>query len=127
QWPEPQLKELVDYSRERGVEIMIWKHSKALRTVDQVREFFEICTRTGVAGAKIDFFDHEAKEVVDRYAMILEEAAKYHLVVDFHGANKPAGESRTWPNELTREGIRGMESRISRAQHDVTLPFTRML
>jgi alpha-glucosidase len=127
QWPESQLKELVDYSRERGVAIMIWKHSKSLRTLEQVREFFEICKRTGVVGAKIDFFDHEAKEVVERYGMILEEAAKYRLVVDFHGANKPTGESRTWPNELTREGIRGLEARISRAQHDATLPFTRML
>jgi alpha-glucosidase len=127
QWPEAQLKELVDYSRQRGVNIMIWKHSKALRTVEQVREFFEICRRTGVVGAKIDFFDHEAKEVVERYEMILREAAQYHLVVDFHGANKPTGESRTWPNELTREGIRGLESRIPRAQHDATLPFTRML
>jgi alpha-glucosidase len=127
QWPEAQLKELVEYSRERGVSIMIWKHSKSLRSVEQVRDFFDICKRTGVAGAKIDFFDHEAKEVVERYGMILEEAAKYHLVVDFHGANKPTGESRTWPNELTREGIRGLESRIPRAQHDATLPFTRML
>lgn len=127
QWPEAQLKELVDYSRQRGVGIMLWKHSKALRTVEQVREFFEICKRTGVVGAKIDFFDHEAKEVVERYGMILEEAARYRLVVDFHGANKPTGESRTYPNELTREGIRGLESRIPRAQHDATLPFTRML
>jgi alpha-glucosidase len=127
QWPEAQVKELVDYSRERGVGILLWKHSKALRTVEQVREFFEICKRTGVAGAKIDFFDHEAKEVVERYSMILEEAARYHLMLDFHGANKPSGESRTFPNELTREGIRGLESRIPRAQHDATLPFTRML
>jgi alpha-glucosidase len=50
-------------------------------------------------------------------------------MVDFHGANKPAGESRTWPNEMTREGIRGLEYRSmpTRAAHNTTLPFTRML
>jgi alpha-glucosidase len=50
-------------------------------------------------------------------------------MVDFHGANKPAGESRTWPNEMTREGIKGLEARSmsARSAHDTTLPFTRML
>ena len=60
-------------------------------------------------GAKIDFFDHEAKEVVDLYPPLLREAAAHHLMVDFHGANKPTGESRTWPNEMGREGVYGLE------------------
>lgn len=49
--------------------------------------------------------------------------------MDFHGANKPTGEARTWPNELTREAVKGMESRrlADRATHDATLPFTRWL
>jgi alpha-glucosidase len=60
---------------------------------------------------------------------LLREAAKYQLLVDFHGANKPTGEGRTWPNELTREAVRGMEASklADRATHDVTLPFTRLL
>ena len=87
-----------------------------------------MCRNAGVAGAKIDFFDHEAKDVVELYEACLKDAAEFRLVVNFHGANKPTGESRTWPNELTREAIRGMESRKSlRAQHDATWPFTRML
>jgi alpha-glucosidase len=127
-WSEEQLKELVDYSRERGVGIVLWKHSKELRDPAARRKFFEMALRAGAAGAKIDFFDHEAKEVVDAYEACLRDAAEFHMVVDFHGANKPTGLSRTWPNELTREAIRGMESRKSlRAQHDATLPFTRML
>ena len=50
-------------------------------------------------------------------------------MVDFHGANKPTGESRTWPNEMTREGIRGLEYRRTAAwaEHNTTLPFTRLL
>jgi alpha-glucosidase len=61
-----------------------------------------ICT----SGAKIDFFDHDAKEIMDLYQACLKEAAAYQLIIDFHGANKPAGEACTWPNEMTREGTR---------------------
>ncbi len=127
-WTPEELKELVDYSRQRGVGLILWKHSKDLRDPASRRTFFEMCRNAGVAGAKIDFFDHEHKDVVELYEACLRDAAEFHQVVDFHGANKPTGESRTWPNELTREGIRGMEARkIERAGHDATLPFTRML
>ena len=124
-WPEAELKELVDYSRERGVGIMLWKHSNQLRTPEQRREFFELSRRAGVAGAKIDFFDHEHKEVIDSYEELLRMAAEYKLVIDFHGSNKPTGLERTWPNLLGLEGIRGMEMGPPYAQHEVTLPFTR--
>jgi alpha-glucosidase len=127
-WPEAQLKELVDYSRERGVRILIWTSRKAIQDPRKMCDFFELCRRTGVAGAKIDFFDHEHKEVVDLYETILRTAAEYHLVIDFHGANMPTGNERAWPNGLGHEGIRGMENfNQAWAQHDTTLPFTRML
>jgi alpha-glucosidase len=127
-WSAKELKDYVDYSRERGVGIILWKHSRDLRDPEKRRAFFELCRNAGVAGAKIDFFDHEAKEVVEQYEILLREAAESNLIVNFHGANKPTGEARTFPNELTREGIRGMESRrTNRAAHDATLPFTRML
>lgn len=126
-WPESQVKELVDYSRERGVGLILWKSRAELGDPARAREFFATCSRTGVAGAKIDFFDHENKEVVDLYEMILGEAAQYKMIVDFHGTNKPTGQERTWPNELGLEGIRGMEGQPPWARHDVTLPFTRML
>ena len=73
-------------------------------------------------GAKIDFFDHEHKEIIDLYQALLEAAAQHQITVEFHGANKPTGESRTWPNELMREAVRGMESsRLQeRAPHDMT-------
>ncbi len=128
-WPETQLKELVDFSRQHKVGIWLWKHSRALRTPEDRRQFFKVCNDAGVVGAKIDFFDHEGKEIIDLYQVLLKEAAAAKLMVDFHGANKPAGESRTWPNEMTREGIRGLEYRNmqSRSGHNATLPFTRML
>ncbi len=121
-WPESQLKELVDYSRERGVKIIIWRSRSALGDEQRIRELFEMCRRTGVAGSKIDFFDHEHKEVIELYETILRLAAEHKLIVDFHGANKPTGLERTWPNELGVEGIRGMEMRGPYAQHEVTLP-----
>jgi alpha-glucosidase len=63
----------------------------------------------GAAGVKLDFFDHEAQEIIDFYHTLLRETAELGLLVNFHGSNKPTGESRTWPNELTREAVRGME------------------
>jgi alpha-glucosidase len=126
-WPEKDVKELVDDSRKLGVGILLWRHSNQLRTPEARRSFFEMCKRTGVVGAKIDFFDHEHKEVVDLYEILLREAAEARLLVDFHGCNKATGMERTWPNMIGLEGIRGMEMRPPYAQHDVTLPFTRML
>jgi alpha-glucosidase len=128
-WTGDQLRDLVRHARERNVGIWLWKDSRALATADAQRAFFTLCQNVGAAGAKIDFFDHEAKEMIDRYQSILREAAARQIMVNFHGANKPAGEARTWPNELTREGVQGLEYRSTpdRALHDTTLPFTRYL
>ena len=128
-WPESDLRELVSYSRERNVGIWLWKHSKEIHDPDAREAFFRHAQDVGAVGVKIDFFDHEAKEVMDLYRAALEGAARHRLLVDFHGADKPAGESRTWPNELNREAVSGMErkSMPGWAVHDTTLPFTRML
>jgi alpha-glucosidase len=128
-WSPRQLRDFVDASKSRGVGIWLWKHSKELRTSEARRAFFETCQQAGAVGAKIDFFDHEAKEVVDLYTTVLREAAEHQLMVDFHGSNKPTGESRTWPNELGREGIYGMEHKGMNewSRHNATVPFTRLL
>ena len=128
-WTMEQRKEMVEYSRKQGVGVWFWKHSKELRTPEAREEFFKMLHDLGVAGAKIDFFDHEAKEIVDVYEEMLRKAAEYQILVVFHGANKPTGRDRTWPNELVREGIRGMESSrlMERARHQTILPFTRYL
>lgn len=130
---EANLKAFVDESRSRGVGVWIWKNRSDLGTREQREALFNLCNRTGVVGVKIDFFDSEAKSVIDLYQALLRETAEHHLMVDFHGANKPTGEQRTWPNELTREGVEGMEwccqsmADAPRARHSVTLPFTRFL
>ena len=128
-WPDDQIKEFVEYSRQQGVRLLFWRHSRQLHTPEAREEFFSRLHRLGVAGAKIDFFDHEAKENVDLYEALIRKAAEYQCVVDFHGANKPTGQLRTWPNEMLREAVRGMESRSvkERARHQAILPFTRYL
>ena len=128
-WPDSELKSLVDYSREKGVHIWLWEHSKNLGDTKTRQAFFRHCHDLGIGGLKIDFFDHEAKEEIDLYQSILRETAELKIMVDFHGANKPTGQERTWPNELTREAVKGMEaSKLKdRAGHNVTLPFTRFV
>lgn len=134
EWTEAQIRDLADYSRAQGVGLWLWMNRKDLSTQESREAFFDLCNRTGVVGVKIDFFDSEAKEVVDLYQSMLRETAEHHLLVDFHGSNKPTGEQRTWPNELTREAIEGMEyccidhhPDAPRVVHAVTLPFTRLL
>lgn len=128
-WSDDELRELVDYGKQHGVGIWLWRHSRDLREPEARRAFFEHCRDNGIAGVKLDFFDHEAKEVIDHYHTLLREAAEHRLMVNFHGSSKPTGEPRTWPNELVRESVKGMESsRLqTRARHDATLPFTRFL
>ncbi len=128
-WTDDQLRELVSYSSQRHVGVFLWVHSRDLQDGKARRALFERLHGLDVVGVKIDFLDHEAKDVIDLYQAILHDAAVSHLLVDFHGANKPTGESRTWPNELTREGIYGLEHRgmAQWAAHNTTLPFTRFL
>jgi alpha-glucosidase len=128
-WSDADLRDVVTYSNKHGVGIFLWEHSRQLRDPKARAAFFDRCRELGVVGVKIDFFDHDHKEVVDRYPILLREAAEHRLMVDFHGSTKPTGEARTWPNELVRESVRGMEAGKlkARARHDATLPFTRYL
>lgn len=128
-WSEADLKSLVDYGKQHGVGIFLWKRSKDLRDPEARRAFFKKCQGAGVVGVKLDFFDHDAKEVIDFYHVLLKEAAEHRLMVNFHGSTKPTGEPRTWPNEVVRESVRGMEASklTARARHNATLPFTRYL
>jgi len=129
QWDEKDLRDFIAYSRQQNVGIWLWQHSKEVHDPAARAAFFARVQNVGAVGVKLDFFDHEAKEVMDLYRACLQGAAEHRLMLDFHGANKPTGESRTWPNELNREAVSGMERRSMQtwAQHDTTLPFTRML
>jgi alpha-glucosidase len=128
-WPDDSVKALVDYSKKLGVGIIVWKHSNTLQDPKVRQELFQRCNRLGIAGLKIDFFDHEAKEVMDLYETILKETAALKLVCIFHGANKPTGLWRTYPNAVIYEAVKGMEASklLDRATHETTIPFTRMI
>jgi len=128
-WPDDSIKALVDYSKNLGIGIIVWKHSNTLYDAKARQELFQRCHNLGISGFKIDFFDHEAKEVIDLYESLLREAAAFNFVLIFHGANKPTGLARTWPNALIYESVKGMEASklMDRATHETTIPFTRML
>jgi alpha-glucosidase len=127
------MKELVDYSAKKGVKIWVWKAYPdrggipGIKEPEKRREFLKRCKDLGIAGLKVDFFDSESQKIINFYQDALRDAAAYQLMLNFHGANKPTGESRTWPNEMTREAIRGMENRPPWAEGNTTLPFTRYL
>ncbi|HVF42800.1 MAG TPA: glycoside hydrolase family 97 protein [Pyrinomonadaceae bacterium] len=127
--PEIDLPGLVSYARERGVGIILWLHWVPTR--DQMDRAFPYYERLGVKGVKIDFMDRDDQEMVAFYHRVLKKAAEHHLVVDLHGAYKPTGLVRTYPNYLSQEGVLGAEynkwsARVT-ATHNVTLAFTRML
>jgi alpha-glucosidase len=128
-WTMEERRDVVEFSKRMGVGVWFWRHSNQLRTAQAQDEFFTMLHDLGVVGAKIDFFDHEAKEVIDLYETLLRKAAEHQVLVNFHGANKPTGRGRTWPNELVREAIRGMESSamMERARHQTIVPFARFL
>jgi alpha-glucosidase len=128
-WTEEQLRDVIAYSKAQGVGIWLWRHRNTLADPQKRRELFAAVRKAGAVGLKVDFLDHEAKEVIDLYQDILRDAAEHQLMINFHGANKPAGEPRTWPNELTREGIYGLEHRRMEAwaAFNATFPFVRML
>jgi alpha-glucosidase len=128
-WSDEQIQEFTEYSQRQGVRVLFWRHSRDLRTPESREQFFARLQRLGVAGAKIDFFDHEAKENIDLYEELLKKAAEFRCVIDFHGANKTTGRLRTWPNAMLYEAVRGMESSAlkQRARHETILPFARYL
>ena len=128
------LKELVDSSAKWNVQIWVWKSYVARLGVAGIQdsaarwEFFSKCKEAGVAGLKIDFFPDEKQSVLKWYNDALRDAAKLQLMINFHGTNKPTGQNFTWPNEMTREGIRGLENPSTDwLNHNTILPFTRFV
>lgn len=130
------VRDLADYGREEGVKVFLWKHSHELMNPDdeyrQMRNFLDSVAASGAAGVKVDFMDSEQYSTVAFDIRLLRECAERKLMVNFHGCQSPAGESVTYPNEVTREGIRGVELNKMRegyipAGHNAALPFTRFV
>ena len=122
---------LVAFGEERGVKVWLWYHFNDFIDSKVYKREFPIIAKWGIVGLKIDFIDRDDQWAVNWYEDICRTAAENHLMIDFHGAYKPTGLNRTWPNQITREGIQGNEydkwSSKETPEHRATLPFTRVL
>lgn len=119
------MAETVAYAKTQNVAVWAWVHCKYVHQPEARLEYFKKAKNAGLVGLKIDFMEPANAEWANWYEDTLRDAASLQLMVDFHGAVKPTGRERTWPNELTREAIAGREQGKSPALHDNTLPFLR--
>lgn len=126
--PNMDMPGLFEYAKQKNVGIILWVNWKPFNEVlipalDQFEKW-------GAKGIKVDFMQRDDQKMVNFYERVAQEAAKRKLLVDFHGSFKPTGLSRTYPNVMTREGVRGLEhskwSADITPDHDVTIPYTRM-
>jgi len=126
--PDINVQELCDYGKQKHVGVILWVVWKTLD--DQLIPALDQYQKWGVKGIKVDFMQRSDQPLIDYYHRVSRETAKRHMLVDFHGDQKPASMTRTWPNLISTEGVRGMEwskwSADSEPAHNITLPFTRM-
>jgi len=129
QVPGIDVQALCKYAESKNVSIILWVVWKSFW--DKIDEAIALYEKWGVKGVKVDFMQRDDQKIVNFYLEATKKTAEHHLLIDFHGAYKPDGLGRTWPNALTREGVKGMEnnkwSKDINPDHDVTLPFTRMV
>jgi alpha-glucosidase len=123
------VPELVRYAASKHVKVWIWLYSESV--MDQMKEAFPLYEKWGVAGVKIDFINRDDQKGIKFYYDVAREAADHHLMVDFHGATKPWGIERTYPNVLSYEAVLGAENnKVARRDSPVdrsVFPFTRMI
>jgi alpha-glucosidase len=124
--PTINLQELIAYGKQKNVKIVLWFTWLAVENNFNV---FETLEKWGIAGVKIDFMDRSDQWMVNYYTRVAKEAAKHHILVDFHGAFKPAGLEVAYPNVLSYEGVVGMEQNIggglATPNNNLFLPFLR--
>lgn len=127
--PALEMPELLAYAKQKKVGLILWC---VWMTLDrQLEAALDLFSQWGIKGIKVDFMNRDDQKVVNFYKRVAMEAAKRKLVVDFHGAFKPTGLRRTFPNVLTREGVLGLEyckwsDRVT-PEHDLLIPFIRMV
>ena len=133
--PALDMDEVRRFAAEKGVRLWLWLHWTDVDRPTQgdpaYKKAFPLYEKWGIAGVKIDFMDRDDQEMVNWYEKITAAAAEHKLMVNFHGAFKTSGFDRTYPNQVTREGILGNEynkwsDRVT-PEHKLTLPFTRYL
>ena len=129
--PQIDMPEIISYAKSKNVKIIVWLYNSDVNRNSAYKEAFPLYRKWGIAGVKIDFMDRDDQDMVNWYRDIIKCAAENRLLVDFHGAYKPDGIIRTYPNMITREGVMGNEyykfSEKMSPEHNVKLAFTRML
>jgi alpha-glucosidase len=127
--PGMDIPGLCRYAADKNVGIIVWVVWKSF--YDKIDQALDQFTKWGVKGVKVDFMQRDDQKMVNFYWEAARKASEHHMLIDFHGAYKPDGLGRTYPNALTREGVKGLEndkwSKDIDPRHDVTLPFTRMV
>jgi len=138
------MQELADYAKQKNVGLLLWYNSagdwntvkytpkdKLTSHEKRIKEF-EILQKMGIKGIKVDFFGGDGQSMIQYYIDLFEDAAKFNLNVNCHGATLPRGWQRTFPNLMTMESIKGMEfitfdqkNADEEAAHATTIPFTR--
>ena len=126
--PGLDMPALLAYARAKNVGVILWAVWKTLS--DQFEPALAQFQAWGIKGLKVDFMQRDDQPVIDFYHRVARELGKRKMMVDFHGGQRPALMTRTWPNIVSTEGVKGMEhlkwSDASDPEHNVTLPFTRM-
>jgi alpha-glucosidase len=128
--PGLDMKQVCDYAHSKGVGVRVWVHWKAL--YPKLDSAFILFQQWGLSGLMVDFMDRDDQEMVNIQTEILQNAAVHHLHIQFHGAYKPTGLSRTYPNEFTREGTLNYEHDKWNPEgvspdHDLDIIFTRLM
>lgn len=127
--PDLNLQELIDYGKTKNVDIILWCLWNPLDA--DMDAILDIYAKWGAKGIKVDFMARSEQYMVNFYERAAKACADRKLLIDFHGAFKPSGMGRAYPNIINHEGVKGMEnakwSKDITPEHDVTLCFTRML
>jgi len=127
--PEINMEEIMAYGKQKNVGVILWVVWKTLD--DQLEIAMDQFEKWGVKGIKVDFMQRDDQSIVNYYWKIADEAAKRKMLVDFHGAYKPSGLRRAYPNVITRVGVKGLEnnkwSKDITPTHNLTIPFIRMV
>ncbi|MGF7082248.1 glycoside hydrolase family 97 catalytic domain-containing protein [Mucilaginibacter sp. UYCu711] len=127
------LGEVIAYGKSVGVKSIVWVDSKEMREGEKRRVYLEKIKALGATGIKIDFIPQATTDIMQWYMGALQDCAELKLMVNFHGSVKPTGLRRTYPNDITREAVRGNEwhmtryKRVEPFEQDVSLPFTRLM
>ena len=129
--PEIDLEMLAGYARSKNVGLILWAGYWAFdRDMEEVCKYF---SGIGIKGFKVDFMDRDDQVMVDFHRRAAEMAAKYGLMIDFHGTYKPTGLHRTYPNVINYEGVHGLEQMkwsgtdVDQVTYDLIIPFVRMV